>query len=411
MRFYAWLLLVLFAFVAACAQAPAPGGAPPGPTSAPTPTRPLRATALPSTIACTSVRQPRPTPQGTPPYLRPADLIDGPVAASVLLVMYGDYQDANSALMNAGLVRLRQAYPQDVARIFRPYPLPQHDKALLATQAAAAAARQGAFWPFHDHLFAQQAQWRDLDPAAFRTYLLQLAADLDLDAQRLAHDLDDPTLQSQAVAARQRAQRMGLPGVPLLYLNGRYYPGPWDEASLSALVRLERLSTRQFTQCPPLLAPEAVPRFATLHTKAGDLVIQLFPDRAPMAVSSFAFLARHGWYANNTFFRVVPGLLAQTGDPSETGLGHPGYTFVREIAPDLSFDRPGRVALVSDGPQSNGSQFLVTLAAAPQFDGQYTLFGQVVQGLEILLALPARDPQEESRTPGLVITSVEVTGP
>ena len=91
--------------------------------------------------------------------------------------------------------------------------------------------------------------------------------------------------------------------------------------------------------------------------------------------------------------------------------GHPGYTFVREIAPDLTFDRPGRVGLYGESPQSNGSQFFITLAAAPQLDARYTLIGQVVEGLDILENLPARSPEEAGAPPGLIIRSVEVQIP
>lgn len=416
MRFSIRFVMLLFLLGAAACSA---GGTPTAPAA---PARPslvlptLPATsavsATPGTIACTSVRQPAPTPQGTPPYLRPDDHSQGPADAPVVFVMYGDYQDPHSAVMNDLLARLQQAYPDAVRRVFRPLPLlNQYDKALLAAQAAEAAARQGTFWPFHDRLFAEQAQWRDLSEADFRAYLRTLARQVGLDEARFAQDLAAPDLQAALLAARERAQRLGLPGVPLLYLNGSYYPGPWDWNSLSTLVRLRRLSAQQFTRCPPLLDERSAPHFATLHTDAGDLTLQLYPEQAPMAVSSFVFLARQGWYNGNLFFEVRPGLWARTGDPSATGLGHPGYTFVREIAPDLTFDRPGRVALYSESPNDNGSQFFVTLSAAPQLDGRYTLFGQVVEGLEVLNALPARNPGDPEAPPGLHIRSVTVTGP
>ncbi|HEY58237.1 MAG TPA: thioredoxin domain-containing protein [Anaerolineae bacterium] len=407
MRAYAWLIMLIL--LAACAQAPAtasmPSVAPPQATSS-------LVTAAPGTIACTSVRQPAPTLQGTPPYLRPDDHSEGLADAPVVLVMYGDYQDPSSAAMNALLARLRQAYPEAVRRVFRPLPLiNQYDKALLAAQAAEAAARQGAFWPFHDRLLAEQAQWRNLSEADFHAYRQGLARQVGLDVARFAQDLDAPDLQVALLAAREEAQRIGLPGVPLLYLNGEFYPGPWDWNSLSTLVRLQALSARQFSQCPPRLSNLTAPRFAALHTEAGDIVLQLYPDQAPMAVSSFVFLARQGWYNENTFFEVRPGLWARTGDPSETGLGHPGYTFVREIAPDLTFDRPGRVGLYNDGPPNNGSQFFITLTAAPQFNARYTLFGQVIKGLDLLKTLPPRTPGEPDAPPGLRIRSVDVTDP
>jgi cyclophilin family peptidyl-prolyl cis-trans isomerase len=138
---------------------------------------------------------------------------------------------------------------------------------------------------------------------------------------------------------------------------------------------------------------------ATLQTEKGDVVIQLFPDKAPFTVNSFIFLAQNGWYEDITFHRVVPVLYAQTGDPSGTGKDTPGYFVVTEILPDLTFDKPGMVAMVNSGPDSSGSQFFITYDAAPQFDGQYTIFGQVLSGMDVLKSLTPRDIQIGVETP------------
>jgi cyclophilin family peptidyl-prolyl cis-trans isomerase len=98
-------------------------------------------------------------------------------------------------------------------------------------------------------------------------------------------------------------------------------------------------------------------------------------------------------------YRVVPVLYAQTGDPSGTGKGTPGYFVVTEILPDLTFDKPGMVAMVNSGPDSSGSQFFITYDAAPQFDGQYTIFGQVLSGMDVLKSLTPRDIQIGVETP------------
>jgi cyclophilin family peptidyl-prolyl cis-trans isomerase len=128
------------------------------------------------------------------------------------------------------------------------------------------------------------------------------------------------------------------------------------------------------------------------------VVLQLYPEKAPQAVNNFVFLTRSGWYDAITFYRVLPGERAVTGDPSETGLGNPGYLFETEIVPGLSFSQAGMLAMDNDGPSTNGSRFFITLGPAPQLDGQYTIFGQVLSGLEILTELTARNPQ-----PGIVL--------
>jgi cyclophilin family peptidyl-prolyl cis-trans isomerase len=132
---------------------------------------------------------------------------------------------------------------------------------------------------------------------------------------------------------------------------------------------------------------------ATLKTEKGDIVIQLYPDKAPFTVNSFIFLARQGWYNGVTFHYVSDNpAVAQTGDPSATGWGGPGYTFLDEISPDLAFDRPGVVAMANMGPDTNGSQFFITRSAIPSLDGRYPIFGQVIEGLQIVDQLTLRDP-------------------
>ena len=147
---------------------------------------------------------------------------------------------------------------------------------------------------------------------------------------------------------------------------------------------------------------------ATLKTEKGDIVIQLFPDKAPMAVNSFVFLARKGWFNDVVFHRVLPGFVAQSGDPSGSGFGGPGYYFANEIS-DLKFDKAGMVAMANAGPDSNGSQFFITYDQTAQLDGQYTIFGQVIEGMDVAEALTARDPSQAGElADGTKILSVEV---
>ncbi|NJN80270.1 MAG: peptidylprolyl isomerase [Anaerolineales bacterium] len=132
---------------------------------------------------------------------------------------------------------------------------------------------------------------------------------------------------------------------------------------------------------------------ATLETEKGNIVIQLFADKAPLAVNSFVFLARQGWYDGVTFHRVIPGFVAQAGDPSGTGRGNPGYFFKTEVS-DLLFTKPGLLGMANSGPDTNGSQFFITFAPAAHLNGGYTIFGQVISGLEIAELLTPRDPAQ-----------------
>jgi cyclophilin family peptidyl-prolyl cis-trans isomerase len=128
-----------------------------------------------------------------------------------------------------------------------------------------------------------------------------------------------------------------------------------------------------------------------------------------MTVNSFVFLAREGWYDDITFHRVIPDLFAQTGDPSGTGKGDPGYYIITEIDPTLTFDKPGMVAMVNYGPDTSGSQFFITYAPAIQYNGQYTIFGQVLSGMEVLNQLTPRDAQPGTETPpGDKLTGIDI---
>jgi cyclophilin family peptidyl-prolyl cis-trans isomerase len=132
---------------------------------------------------------------------------------------------------------------------------------------------------------------------------------------------------------------------------------------------------------------------ATIETEIGDIIIQLFADKTPLAVNSFVFLAREGWFNGVPFHRVIPGFVAQAGDPTGTGLGGPGYAFDNEIVPELKFDAPGLVGMANAGPGSNGSQFFITFAPQPGLDGGFTIFGEVLSGLDVAEKLTTRIPE------------------
>jgi cyclophilin family peptidyl-prolyl cis-trans isomerase len=164
------------------------------------------------------------------------------------------------------------------------------------------------------------------------------------------------------------------------------------------LVDLARMEHMQFDVCPAFVIDPERQYTATLETNRGEIILLLDAKAAPLAVNNFVFLARQGWYDGSPFHRVLPGQFAQSGDPSGTGLGGPGYAFPDEIGA-LRFDQPGRVAMAGAGPNGNGSQFFITYAALPDLDGQYTIFGSVLQGMDVLQALSARDPSQMGDLP------------
>jgi cyclophilin family peptidyl-prolyl cis-trans isomerase len=298
------------------------------------------------------------------------------------------------------LAQLFITSPDEVRIVYRHYPLVSiHNKAALATQASEAAGAQGKFWEMHDILFSKQGEWLALSVEEFQGWLVERAAELGLKAEKFNEDLLSEANVKLAQKAWDDGQSIGLPGTPFLLINGRYYGGPIDYYNLSAIIQLTRLEDRQFTSCPPMILDPLKQYVATLHTEKGDIVIELYADVAPMAVNSFIFLARNGWFDGVTFHRVLPGFVAQAGDPTGTGFGGPGYAFDNEITPELTFDAAGVVSMANAGPGSNGSQFFITLGPATHLNGQYTIFGHVIDGLDAARSLTPRNPQENAALP------------
>jgi cyclophilin family peptidyl-prolyl cis-trans isomerase len=160
---------------------------------------------------------------------------------------------------------------------------------------------------------------------------------------------------------------------------------------------------------PPPMSIDPSKRYtATIVTGLGDIVVELYADRAPVTVNNFVFLAREGYYDGVTFHRVIGGFMAQTGDPTGTGAGGPGYRFADEFDPGLRHDGPGMVSMANAGPGTNGSQFFITHTATPHLDGRHSVFGRVIEGMDVVLAIPERDPRSASR-PGLAMDRVTIT--
>ncbi len=149
--------------------------------------------------------------------------------------------------------------------------------------------------------------------------------------------------------------------------------------------------------------------FATVKmAKGGQFVIQLYPDKAPITVNSFVYLARKGFYNGVTFHRVLEGFMAQGGDPTGSGSGGPGYAFVNELN-DLAFDKAGVVAMANSGPNTNGSQFFIMFGPYGLKESDYTIFGQVVEGMDVVNAITKRDPDQNPTEPGDAMESVTIT--
>lgn len=163
----------------------------------------------------------------------------------------------------------------------------------------------------------------------------------------------------------------------------------------------------RYTTAPPMSIDAAREYRAVLHTVRGDITLRLLPAIAPQAVNSFVFLAREGFYDGCTFHRVLPGFVAQGGDPTGNGTGGPGYRLPDELS-DHPFEA-GAVGMANAGPNTNGSQFFITLASATHLNGRYTVFAEVEEGMDVAGDLTPRDPASGAALPpGDAITSIEI---
>jgi cyclophilin family peptidyl-prolyl cis-trans isomerase len=146
---------------------------------------------------------------------------------------------------------------------------------------------------------------------------------------------------------------------------------------------------------------------ARFKTAKGEIVCDLYAGEAPLTVENFVNLARSGFYDGTTFHRVIPGFMAQGGDPTGTGRGGPGYQFRDEFSPARRHSGPGILSMANAGPGTNGSQFFITLAATPHLDNKHTVFGQVTAGMEVVRSIRERDPARDSQ-PGDRIETIEI---
>ena len=166
--------------------------------------------------------------------------------------------------------------------------------------------------------------------------------------------------------------------------------------------------TQQYSSAPAMTIDPEKSYTATFALENGsEFKVDLFADKAPKTVNNFVFLARDGFYDGVTFHRVIPGFMAQGGDPTGTGRGGPGYRFEDEFHPDLRHDRPGILSMANAGPNTNGSQFFITFVPTPHLDGAHAVFGAVVEGMDVVNAISPRDPAT-ARTPGVAVTSITI---
>jgi cyclophilin family peptidyl-prolyl cis-trans isomerase len=308
---------------------------------------------------------------------------------------------------------LKEAYGDDLRVVYRHFPLITiHDKAQITSEAAEAAGAQGKFWEMHDLLYERQQDWSSEPEDNIVDLLVGYAEEIGVpDAEQFRTDLAENTYADKVLADYDAAVGAGLTGTPTFVVNQVNFPSQAFGLSyqgLEAFINLMTLRENWFEQPEQVIDPEKE-YVATIETEKGDIVVELFPDTAPVNVNSFAFLAQNGWYKDGTFHRVLPGFVAQGGDPTGTGIGFPGYRCGDEVVATRTFDEAGIVSLANSGPDSNGSQFFITFDAVPQLDPNFTIIGRVIEGMDVADSLTPRDPQQDlNPEPGDTIIDIKI---
>ena len=159
----------------------------------------------------------------------------------------------------------------------------------------------------------------------------------------------------------------------------------------------------------PTLHAQAQDLRAVIETNQGPIGLRLFASKAPLAVANFINLSQRGYYNGVKFHRVIPKFMIQGGDPTGTGCGGPAYSFPDEFHPSLSHSKPGILSMANSGPNTNGSQFFITVAPTPHLNNAHTIFGEVTQGLSTATSI-SETPTNEEDAPlePIVIQSVKI---
>ena len=160
---------------------------------------------------------------------------------------------------------------------------------------------------------------------------------------------------------------------------------------------------------PPMMTFEADKTYKwELNTNFGTMTFRLFHEESPKHVNSTIYLTNIGFYDDVIFHRVIPGFMAQGGDPTGTGRGGPAYRYAGEFEAGLSHNKPGLLSMANAGPNTDGSQFFITFVPTPFLDNKHTIFGELISGMEVLKAFEARGSRSGQTSEKLAINTAKI---
>lgn len=321
----------------------------------------------------------------------------------ITIIEYSDFECPGCSGTAPMLAQFLVNHP-NAQLTYRHFTLSFHAKAILTAEASEAAGAQGKFWEMHDLIFERRAEWQSLSEEEARAKMSAYAEDLDLDLKQFDSALDDGTYLAAIEAETEESRELGLPGTPSLILNGYLYPTEQLGLSLQGLevfVEILSLADKQYTAAPEITLDVEKNYVATVSTTQGDITFDLFTESAPTSINSFIFLAEEGWYEGTGYFFVQDNFVALAGDPTNSGMGYPGYYCIGET--QNLFDRSGLVGMLPNG------QFFFTMGPdAANLNNKFALIGQVTDGLEVLDKLASVQPGAPLAAGMDQITSVTV---
>ncbi len=345
------------------------------------------------------------------PPVSEEDWTKGPEDAMITIIEYTEFQCPYCAMAYQEFEKLMDMYPEDVRLVYRPYPLISiHPNSQVAAQAAEAAGLQGKFWEMYANLFDKQSEWNSLTIDEFRDWLAGEATALGLNEVQFTQDTVSEAVVEKIQSAMDYAQSIGMNSVPTVLINGRPISN-WQASGIKPIIEVVKIEDSLMKECPPWVIDVEKTYTATITTENGDMTIELYPEAAPLAVNSFVYLASEGFYDGVTFHRVYHDFMAQTGDPTGTGWSGAGYQYREETVDYLTFDEPYMLGVArGQGEATSGSQFFITYVPYPSLNGLYTIFGKLVDGVDVFDMITERDADQNPDAPeGDKIISITIT--
>ena len=335
------------------------------------------------------------------PEVSDEDWSIGPEDAVLTVVEYTDFFCPYCGVAFTEFEKLLESHGDEVRLVYRALPLDSlHPTAPLAAYAAEAAGQQGKFWEMYRAIFNDQTNLAQLSAEELTESLMTIAEeDLELDMDQFGADFENEELRLKITAGQLAAFDAGINGTPTVLLNRR----PIDTRSIpyfGSFIEVMKAEEGLTYECPPFVIDQEKEYTATIETENGEMVLELYPKQAPLAVNSFVYLAREGFYEGVTFHRVFHDFMAQSGDPSGTGMGGAGYRYREEIVDELTYDEPYMLGVARTQEEgTSGSQFFITYVPVSQLNGGYTIFGKLIDGIDVLEKITERDSDSNPDLP------------